>query len=145
VGKLTLAALEPVLALYRSPELLPERLSALRLMLRPQAAMQAQAARLKTPLQQALGPEWNVEDCAMSSQIGSGAMPVESLPSWGLCLRHAGKGGSGRALERLARRLRELPQPVIGRIGDDALWLDLRCLEEGDEAGFASQLRELGA
>ena len=145
VGKLTLAALEPVLALYRSPELLPERLSALRLMLRPQAAMQAQAARLKTPLQQALGPEWNVEDCAMSSQIGSGAMPVESLPSWGLCLRHAGTGGSGRALERLARRLRELPQPVIGRIGDDALWLDLRCLEEGDEAAFASQLRELGA
>ena len=141
VGKLTLAALEPVLALYRSPELLPERLAALRLMLRPQAAMQAQAGRLKAPLQQALGPDWRVDDCAMSSQIGSGAMPVEALPSWGLCLRWSGKGGSGRALERLARRLRELPQPVIGRIGDDALWLDLRCLEEGDEAAFAAQLQ----
>lgn len=145
VGKLTLAALEPVLALYRSPELLPERLAALRLMLRPQSAMQAQAGRLRPALEQTLGPDWTVEDCAMSSQIGSGAMPVEALPSWGLRLRRGGKGGSGRALQQLAKCLRELDRPVIGRIHDDALWLDLRCLEEGDEAAFASQLEELRA
>ena len=145
VGKLTLAALEPVLALYRSPELLPERLAALRLMLRPQADMRAQAGRLRPALERALGPDWTVEECAMSSQIGSGAMPVEALPSWGLRLRWGGKGGSGRALERLAKKLRDLRRPVIGRIGDDALWLDLRCLERGDEAAFASQLEELRA
>src|SRR5690606_2413990 len=145
VGKLTLAALEPVLELYRSPELLPERLAALRLMLRPQAAMQAQAGRLRPALEQALGADWIVEGCAMSSQIGSGAMPVEALPSWGLRLRWSGKGGSGRALERLAKTLRGLDRPVIGRIGDDALWLDLRCLEEGDEAAFALQLEALRA
>ena len=81
----------------------------------------------------------------LSSQIGSGAMPVEALPSWGLRLRRGGKGGSGRALQQLAKCLRELDRPVIGRIHDDALWLDLRCLEEGDEAAFASQLEELRA
>ena len=145
VGKLTLAALEPVLALYRAPEQLPERLTTLRLLLRPQAAMQAQAQRLLAPLQAVLGDDWNVAAAPMSSQIGSGAMPVEALPSWGLTLRHAGKGSHGRALQRLAKALRELPRPVIGRIANDALWLDLRCLEDADEAAFAAQLDGLRA
>lgn len=143
VGKLTLAALEPVLALYSAPEFLPERLTTLRLLLRPQPAIQAQAARLAAPLQHALGDAWEVATAAMASQIGSGAMPVQVLPSWGLVLRFAGNGSRGRALERLARALRGLPRPVIGRIADDALWLDLRCLEDGDEPAFATQLEEL--
>ncbi|MEN1940739.1 L-seryl-tRNA(Sec) selenium transferase [Luteimonas sp. MJ174] len=145
VGKLTLAALEPVLALYRTPEFLPERLTTLRLMLRPQAAMQAQAARLSAPLQHAIGESWTVAAAPMHSQIGSGAMPVEALPSWGLSLRFAGKGSRGRALSSLAKALRELSRPVIGRVADDALWLDLRCLEDIDEAAFISQLEELRA
>ena len=145
VGKLTLAALEPVLALYRAPEHLPERLTTLRLLLRPQAAMQAQAHRLAAPLQVVLGEAWTVSDMAMSSQIGSGAMPVDALPSWGLVLRFAGKGSRGRVLGRLAASLRALPRPVIGRIADDALWLDLRCLEDADEAGFVAQLDGLRA
>ena len=145
VGKLTLAALEPVLALYRAPEHLPERLTTLRLLLRPQSAMQAQAERVLGSLQDALGDSWTVSAMPMASQIGSGAMPVEALPSWGLSLRFTGRGSRGRALERLSRALRELPRPVIGRIADDALWLDLRCLEERDEAGFAAQLEQLRA
>jgi len=145
VGKLTLAALEPVLALYREPEHLPERLTTLRLMLRPPAAMREQAERLLAPLQQALGDQWTVAAQALSSQIGSGAMPVEALPSFGLSLRFAGKGSRGRALERLSGALRGLPRPVIGRIADDALLLDLRCLEQADEAAFAGQLEGLRA
>ena len=81
----------------------------------------------------------------MSSQIGSGAMPVEALPSAGLVLRFAGGGSRGRALERLGKSLRGLPRPIIGRIADDALWLDLRCLEEADEPAFAAQLETLPA
>lgn len=145
VGKLTLAALEPVLALYRSPELLPERLTTLRLMLRRPAALREQAMRLAPVLQHALGEGWAVGAEPMNSQIGSGAMPVEALPSFGLMLRHRGKGSSGRALNGLAKRLRDLPRPVIGRIADDALWLDLRCLEERDEAAFTQQLEGLRA
>ncbi|MBJ6984417.1 L-seryl-tRNA(Sec) selenium transferase [Luteimonas sp. MC1750] len=145
VGKLTLAALEPVLALYRAPEHLPERLTTLRLLLRRPAAMHAQALRLVAPLQAALGPAWMVGDAAMASQIGSGAMPVEALPSHGLVLRPAAARGRGRALAGLGQSLRGLPRPVIGRIADDALWLDLRCLEESDEAAFAAQLAALRA
>jgi L-seryl-tRNA(Ser) seleniumtransferase len=143
VGKLTLAALEPVLQLYRAPELLRERLTTLRLLTRPAADMQDQASRVQAVLQRALGDAYSVTAEPMMSQIGSGALPVDVLPSSGLVVRHAGKGGSGRALLRLERALRELPRPVIGRIADDALRLDLRCLEPADEAAFAAQLAEL--
>jgi L-seryl-tRNA(Ser) seleniumtransferase len=142
VGKLTLAALEPVLALYRAPELLPQRLPALRLLTRPQGAMLAQAQRLLAPLQAALGDAWTVQAAAMLSQIGSGALPVDLLPSAGLALR-PGARRAGRTLARLEAALRELPRPVIGRVGEGALWLDLRCLEEADEPAFVAQLPAL--
>src|SRR5690606_16753493 len=143
VGKLTLAALEPVLALYRSPERLPERLTTLRLLTRPMADMQSQAQRLEAAVQVAVGDSYSVRAEPMFSQIGSGALPVDQLPSYGLALRHAGSGRPGRALAALERCLRELPRPVIGRVGSDTLWLDLRCLESSDEPAFLSQLKRL--
>src|SRR5690606_34075730 len=140
VGKLTLAALEPVLALYRSPELLAERLTTLRLLTRPMAAMQTQAQTLQPLLQQALGANYAVSAEPMFSQIGGGALPVDQLPSYGLAVRQAGSGRPGRAVQQLEGRLRALPQPVIGRIAHDTLWLDLRCLEPRDESAFIEQL-----
>ncbi|WP_043817796.1 L-seryl-tRNA(Sec) selenium transferase, partial [Rubrivivax gelatinosus] len=142
VGKLTLAALEPVLRLYREPEHLAARLPTLRLFTRPQAEIRAAAERLRSPLQAALGDAAAVDVVALSSQIGSGALPVDTLPSAGLVLRPAGKR-SGRALSRLEEALRGLPRPVIGRIADGALWLDLRCIEAADEAAFAAQFEAL--
>lgn len=136
VGKLTLAALEAVLALYRAPEFLGERLTTLRLLTRPAAAMQAQALRLLALVQAALGTAYAVTDAPMTSQIGSGALPVETLPSHGLVIRTV-KGRRG-SLDRLDAALHRLPQPVIGRIRDKSLWLDLRCLEESDEAAFST-------
>ncbi|MGE4437268.1 L-seryl-tRNA(Sec) selenium transferase [Achromobacter sp.] len=142
VGKLTLAALEPVLQLYRAPEFLAQRLTTLRLLTRPQREIQPQAERLRGALAHAAGADYEVEAVPMFSQIGSGALPVDQLPSYGLAVRYRGKGRPGRHLDRLATRLRNLPVPVIGRIADDALWLDLRCLEARDEDAFAAQLAE---
>ncbi len=137
VGKLTLAALEPVLALYRAPELLADRLTTLRVLTRSAAAIQTQAQRLMPVVQAALGEAYGVTAAAMMSQIGSGALPVDRLPSYGLSVRKAaGKRGS---LSRLEGLLRELPRPIIGRIADKTLWLDLRCLEAGDEAEFVAE------
>jgi L-seryl-tRNA(Ser) seleniumtransferase len=142
VSKLTLAALEPVLHLYRAPEFLTQRLTTLRLLTRPLRDIQPQAERLRGVLAHAAGPGYAVEAVPMFSQIGSGALPIDQLPSYGLAVRHAGSGRPGRHLDRLETLLRRLPVPVIGRIADDALWLDLRCLEARDEAAFAAQLAE---
>ena len=145
VGKLTLAALEPVLCLYRAPELLRERLTTLRLLTRPAADIQGFAERALPVLQRALGESYTVSAEPMFSQIGSGALPVEQLPSYGLVVRNATGKRGGRALVKLEKALRELPRPVIGRIDDNALRLDLRCLEAGDEAAFLAQCQELRA
>ena len=80
-----------------------------------------------------------VTDCA--SQIGSGALPVESLPSAGIAIRPL--DGSGTSLARLASAFRRLPLPVIGRIHDGALLFDLRCLENPQD--LVGQLDALDA
>ncbi|KVC77345.1 L-seryl-tRNA(Sec) selenium transferase [Burkholderia ubonensis] len=139
VGKLTLAALEPVLRLYQAPEFLRERLTTLRLLTRPQAEIAAAAARVQPALQAALGSGYAVGVEAMFSQIGSGALPVDQLPSAGLVVRTPDGKRGGRALVQLEKRLRGWPRPVLGRIADGALRLDLRCLEAADEAAFVAQ------
>jgi L-seryl-tRNA(Ser) seleniumtransferase len=146
VSKLTLAALEPVLNLYRAPDLLAERLTTLRLLTRPAQAMRTLAEALLQPLQDAVGPAYTVAAEPMASQIGSGALPVDRLPSFGLAIRPVpvdGKAARGNPLGALERRLRALPRPVVGRIGDDTLWLDLRCLEEPQRDVFVKQLAQL--
>jgi L-seryl-tRNA(Ser) seleniumtransferase len=140
VGKLTLAALEPVLALYRAPDLLPERLTTLKLLTRPAATMRAQAQLIGPQLQTALGDSYEVRDEAMMSQIGSGALPVDQLHSHGLVIRAATASRVSNALGMLEQRLRALPLPVIGRVALDALWLDLRCLDEHQQQRFIDQL-----
>jgi L-seryl-tRNA(Ser) seleniumtransferase len=140
VGKLTLAALEAVLRLYRAPETLAERLTTLRLLTRPADAMRLAAERIEPALQRMIGDAFTVSAEPMFSQIGSGALPVDVLPSYGLAVRLASGKRAGGQLNRIEKRLRELPRPVIGRIADGALRLDLRCLEETDEAAFIAQL-----
>ncbi|MBA4221480.1 MAG: L-seryl-tRNA(Sec) selenium transferase [Methylobacterium sp.] len=140
LDKLRLAALEATLKLYRDPDRLAQRLPTLRLFTRSAAELRALAERLLPALSGAVGAGWIVEIVDCSSQIGSGALPLETLPSAGLALKPAGKV-SGSAVEALAAAFRSLPLPVIGRISQGALLFDLRCLE--GEAAFTSQLRQL--
>jgi L-seryl-tRNA(Ser) seleniumtransferase len=142
LDKIRLAAVEATLRLYRDPDRLVQRLPTLRALARPLAEIEASAQRLAGPLAARLGPAWRVEAAGCSSQVGSGAAPVETLPSAALAIRPAQAAGAGRALAGLAAALRALPVPVIGRIADQALVLDLRCLE--DEAGLLEAFAALG-
>lgn len=141
--KATLAALAATLGLYRDPDRLVERLPTLRLLARNPADIRALAKALIGDVRDAVGEACTVsiEECA--GQIGSGALPVESLDSAALVIRPTASRGQGARLKRLAANLRALPVPIIGRVHDDALWLDLRCLDDAD--GFRTQLKRLPA
>lgn len=142
VDKLILAALEAVLRLYQDPDRLAERLTSLRILTRPTTDIEVQAQRLAPLIAQQLGSSWQVEVCAALGMIGSGAQPIARLPSAALCIRPQGaRKERNRALTALMTALRALPIAVVGRLDDDALWLDLRQLD--DENLFIAQLSEL--
>ncbi len=132
LSKLPLAALEATLTLYLQPDLLTRDLPTLRWLARPREEVAVMAQSLLVPFQQAIAPRYTVQVVDLSSQIGSGSLPVDRLPSAGLAIAPVlqGKRGAGTALEALATALRELPLPIIGRIDDDRLLLDCRCVDE---------------
>ena len=138
VDKIRLAAIQATLKLYRDPDRLAENLPTLRLLSRQRQAIEASAARVLPYVTQELGEAFVVELCECQSQIGSGALPLETIESVGLSIRASARGG---AIVDLARRLRRLPTPVIGRIEKDRLVLDFRCLT--DEQAFLSNLEHL--
>ena len=159
VDKIRLAAIEATLRLYRNPEVLAAKLPTLRHLARPESDIAAAAGRMTAPLRAALGDAYDVDVARCASQIGSGALPLATLPSHALRAtprlpvprEAAGRAErkrseepgrvSGGALEALAAAFRALPRPVIGRIEEGAFWLDCRCLE--DEAGFAANVAAL--
>ncbi len=146
LSKLPLAALEATLRLYLQPDRLTRDLPTLRLLTRPVGQIEAQADRLRARVEAAVAPRFGVRVEAMRGQIGSGSLPVETLPSAGLVLTPVlpGKRGVGRALDELSTALRALPLPVVARVQADELWMDLRCLDEArEELAFVEQLAQL--
>ncbi|MBX3024855.1 L-seryl-tRNA(Sec) selenium transferase [bacterium] len=126
--KLTLAALEATLRLYRTAPDLAAALPALSLLTRPLAALQTMGEIALALLARALGPDYrmSLEDAAAA--IGSGAQPTETLPSKAIAIRHPTE--SPRAI---AARFRASEPPIIGRVHDDRFWLDLRCVAQATD------------
>ena len=142
LDKVTIAALAATLDLYRDPDRLTERVPTLRLLTRDVAEIGALADRLAPPVAARFEGIATVDIVDCESQIGSGALPTQSLPSKALRLTpKVGKRGGGRRLDALAAAFRALPVPVIGRVHDGAYLMDLRCLE--DEDLFVGQLASL--
>lgn len=122
-GKLTLAALEATLRLYQqSPDVIA-KIPALRAFTRPLKDIERMGERLLPAMQQALGPEFRLSLEDSTSQIGSGALPTEEIPTKVIAVEH-----DGTSAERMAERFRRARPPIIGRIQDDRFLLDLRAI-----------------
>jgi len=141
LDKVTLAGLAATLQLYRDPDRLMNRLPVLHLLTRDVDEIRAQAARLLLAFQKHLDglAEVTAQDC--QSQIGSGSLPVDRLPSVALNITPvAGQRAKGKAVAHMAAAFRGLPIPIIGRLSDGALLLDLRCLGVDEESVLLDQL-----
>jgi len=142
VDKITLAGLLEVLNLYRDPHRLHLRLPLLVDLTRPLAEIDALASRLLPVLKTALGGIAEAAIIPCKSQIGSGALPLDLLESRALALTPiAAKGETDAALVKLSLAFRKLPRPVVGRIKNNKLLFDVRCLR--DESLFVDQLASL--
>jgi L-seryl-tRNA(Ser) seleniumtransferase len=137
LDKMTLAALVEVLKMYRNPDTLVQDLPTLRYLTRTPQDLEAQANRLVPLLAAALPIQFKTDSGACQSQIGSGALPIENILSYGLSI----SANQDSQLRDLAAALRQLPRPVVGRLNAGVLWLDLRCLD--CEEIFLEQLPRL--
>jgi L-seryl-tRNA(Ser) seleniumtransferase len=136
VGKITLAGLEAVLRMYRDPAKLPEKLTVMQLLTRDASSIRSQAEIILPKLREhLLAASMNIQMMPVSSQIGSGSLPVERLPSTALAIEGIDKIGEKHVV-RLERLLRSADTPVIGRFQDKALIFDLRCLQSHKENQF---------
>ena len=141
VDKMTLAALSEVLKLYRDPARLARELPTLAALTRTPDEIREQAERVAPVIGKALAPRYEVAVSECDSQVGSGALPVDTLPSYGL--RISAVDESDEAIRLLAESMRRLPVPVIGRVNQSVYFLDLRCLDREEE--FIAQLGYLGS
>lgn len=142
VSKIVLSALEATLRIYDSEHALDERLPVLWMLSRPRAEIWKACERIAPALATIAGKEFQADIIECASQIGSGALPEERLPSAAVRLLLApGKKRSGKLLEKTLGRFRALSVPVIGRIKDDALIFDARCLLPQDEQYLLDQVQ----
>ena len=146
LDKIRIAGLMAVLQLYLNPETLPARLPALRLISRKYEDIKSMAHAIYPAISESLNKLARVEVIDCNSQIGSGALPVDLLPSAGLSIKplfeeKKNKTARSKALNQIAENFRKLPVPIIGKLNNGAIVLDLRCLENPNT--LTDQLPEL--
>ena len=125
--KLTIAALSAVLKLYENPEKAVKKIPTLRLLLRSKEEIRNTVDRVLPELQSHMEGIATLEVVDCQSQVGSGALPNQLLPSVGIAIRLKNKKSrNGHFLSKVSEVFRKLPIPIIGRIHDNAFILDLR-------------------
>ncbi len=123
--KLTYAALEATLQLYLDEKSLMQHNRTLAMFSTQPQVLRNRAEQLAASLKPAIVKNFQVQICESWSQAGSGALPLEKIPSYALALQpHSGK------VEPLAKKLRHADPPVIGYIQENRLYLDLRTVLE---------------
>jgi len=124
--KITLAILHYTLRMYQDPERLANELPLLITLRRTEAELMSLAQRTAALLTARLGDGYTPVATQSRCQIGSGALPETTIASAAVKVTAATDGD----ITRLSTRLRRLATPVIGRIHDGALWLDVRTIDD---------------
>ena len=127
IDKLTLASLESVLRLYLDEVNALQEIPTLRMIAVPESVVEQRARHLLSLCQAELGTSCSLETISVQSQVGGGAMPGQDLASWAVALQP-----SNMKISQLEQRLRHAPVPVIGRIANDRLLLDMRTVAEDE-------------
>ena len=138
IDKLTLAALESTLRLYRDEEKAVQAIPTLRMMLQPIAILEEKAGRLKKMLESTGRNRLTVASLDLVSRPGGGSLPLLELPSKGLGIRIDGL--SANAIEK---SLRLNSPPIIGRIEDDLYTMDMRTLQDDELETIRSAIETL--
>jgi len=143
IDKLTLAALEATLIAYLSEGEAIKEIPTLRMLTIPLAELQKRARRLQHLLEQETQGAV-IEIVQATSQVGGGALPLQDLPTWAVAVKP--KKASVEALEAA---LRNQAPPIIARISDDRLCLDLRTIQADEFSvvahAMAQALRKISA
>ncbi|MGI9048207.1 MAG: aminotransferase class V-fold PLP-dependent enzyme, partial [Rubrobacteraceae bacterium] len=122
--KLCLAGLEATLSAYLEGTA-TEELPTLRMIHAPIDELERQARRLAEELS-AVAPDLEVDTAPSTARSGGGTLPVYEIPSYAVRL-------GGTDADTLAAKLRAADPPVVGRVYEGRLWLDLRTLLPDDE------------
>lgn len=126
--KVILAGLEATLRLYLQPEKLAERLPTLKLLTQSTEVLSQQATQVQQLLQEKLADAFFVQIEESSAQIGSGSQPMAKIDSVAVTLKATTSGN----LTALLRRFKQLPTPIIPRVEQDKIWLDMRSVANID-------------
>lgn len=136
IDKLCLAGLEATLRLCREPERAMQEIPTLRMLGLPASAIGARAEALQSGLRSAIaGVPCTIEEA--TSEVGGGALPLQTVPTRVLALRPI----RGNAMD-LEARLRRGRPPVLVRIKEDRILLDLRTVDPGEDPALLRALCE---
>ncbi|OQX09066.1 MAG: L-seryl-tRNA(Sec) selenium transferase [Desulfobulbaceae bacterium A2] len=137
IDKFTLASLEAVLRLYRDEASALAAIPTLAMIASPVPVIERRARRLTRRLGKRIAPFCDMRVCDVTSRVGGGALPEQNLPSRAVAL--VPRFGSVQRLEESLRRLR---LPVIGRIENEQLLLDMRTVADDELGALADCLVE---
>ncbi|MEW6726157.1 MAG: L-seryl-tRNA(Sec) selenium transferase [Bacillota bacterium] len=134
--KLTLAGLEATLRAYLDPDRALQSVPALRMLTSRREDLQDRARLLLKELGSAVNELAKIQIAPDFSQVGGGSMPTAELPTFVVSIQPY-----GFSADRLIILLREAEPPVIGRVQDDTLLLDVRTVTDDEIPELAAAVR----
>jgi len=138
IDKLTLAALEATLSVYRDEPQALTTIPTLQMMTLPLETIRKKAKKLNRRLLGLKCPDLHVKSLRLDSRVGGGALPLLRLPS--LCLGVTVKAMPAHSIDKY---LRQCKPAIIGRIEDDFFIMDLRTVRDGDIPVIETAFRDM--